>query len=163
MMCFQQNCTAVCQQWCSMLPPQFLSYYTSGDILFLLCLIKYEQIYERFLGHHHPPPSFQDAPCFCTMQFLINVYRCNKFICLFCILFHIQIILWTVLPINNSAAIEQIYLSWPAAQQSDSDREKLYLFLLDKLAREVRDFNAGSCSTIMSWAKPQAQAKILVI
>lgn len=31
------------------------------------------------------------------------------------------------------------------------------------MAREVRGLNAGSCSTIISWAKPQALSKILVI
>lgn len=35
---------------------------------FTLHLIKYVQIYERFLGRRHQLPSFHDAPCLCTTQ-----------------------------------------------------------------------------------------------
>lgn len=50
------------------------SHYSGGDIWFMLHLIKYVEISEHFLGRQHRLPSFQDAPCLCTLQFLSNVF-----------------------------------------------------------------------------------------
>lgn len=50
------------------------SHYSGGDVWFMLHLIKYVYMYEHFLGRQHWLPSFQDAPCLCTLQFLSNVF-----------------------------------------------------------------------------------------